>query len=124
MKEILAVFIGSGAGGVLRFGVGRLFNNGSAQSFPAGTLIINIVACFILGTLAGAFDQRLDVSPQTKALLTIGFCGGFSTFSAFSQESLMLFRSGQGVTAVSYILLSVLACLSASYLGMLLGAKL
>lgn len=86
--------------------------------FPVGTLVVNIAACLILGFLTGLADQRQMIGPQMRLFWTVGFCGGFSTFSAFSQESYRLMQSGMTTAMLLYILLSVLLCLAATFAGM------
>lgn len=105
----LAVFLGGGIGSLMRFGIGKIpFTN----QFPLNTLISNIVACFLLGTIV------YSVKPQGnwQLFLTVGICGGLSTFSTFSKETFDLFQSGNYAIALANILISVMACLSIFWL--------
>ncbi|PZR38798.1 MAG: fluoride efflux transporter CrcB [Azospira oryzae] len=119
MKAILLVFAGGGFGSILRYLLGRWI--GAWNQFPAGTLIINIVACLVLGVVVGLADQKQILSPATRLFLVVGFCGGFSTFSTFSYETLQLLQGGLSTQAMLYILLSIVLCLVATFGGLYLG---
>ncbi len=124
MKELLYVFIGGGLGSLVRFLLGKWVNSFHNSNFPFGTFIINIVACFVLGFFIGLVDQKQILSPAIRLFLVVGFCGGFSTFSAFSSETLMLIQQGQNSTMLLYVLLSVVVCLIATFGGLLIADKI
>lgn len=124
MKELLYVFIGGGLGSLVRFLFGKWVNSFHNSNFPFGTFIINIVACFVLGFIIGLADQKQILSPAIRLFLVVGFCGGFSTFSAFSSETLTLIQQGQNSTMLLYVLLSVVVCLIASFGGLLIAEKI
>lgn len=118
----MAVFIGSGLGGMMRFGLGRWVESWQQQVFPYGTFMVNLLACVISGFVIGLADQKQILSPAARQFLTVGFCGGFSTFSAFSAETLQLFQNGQVLLAVMYAVLSIVLGVGAIFAGMwLLG---
>lgn len=122
MKAFLAVSIGSGLGGMMRFGLGRWVESWQQQVFPYGTFMVNLLACVISGFVIGLADQKQILSPAARQFLTVGFCGGFSTFSAFSAETLQLFQNGQVLLAVMYAVLSIVLGVGAIFAGMwLLG---
>ncbi len=132
-RLILAVFLGSGTGGVLRYLVGLLFNRlsgasmqslGSLGPLPVATLAVNLAGCFLIG-LFYAFSVRYssECSETVRLMLTTGFCGGLTTFSTFSQESLTLIQSGHIAGALLYIGVSLIAGLAAVDLGTLLFAS-
>lgn len=123
MKEIAFVFLGSGLGGVVRYGLGRWVNTLHTLSFPLGTFTVNIIACFIIGFLTGLIDQRHILSESSRLLWVIGFCGGFSTFSAFSSETLTMFQQGHNANMILYILGSVILCVSATFMGLYVAEK-
>lgn len=100
VQTILAVAAGSAVGGTLRYGVALLLPT-SAGRWPWPTLLVNLFGCFLLGLLSGWFS-RYEPSPALRAFLTIGVCGGFTTFSSFINEDFQLFRSGQLLSAVAY----------------------
>ena len=110
---ILAVAAGGALGAVIRYLVaiasGRLFGT----DFPWGTLIINIAGSFLIGFLAGLFALRWDTSQAIRAFLTVGICGGFTTFSTFSLDAVYLIERGQTVTAGAYMIASVILSISA-----------
>jgi len=109
MIQILAVAAG-GALGVLTAGLG----------FPWGTMIVNVVGSFIMGLLVAFFTQNAEISQTTRLFLTVGILGGFTTFSAFSLDSVLLLQKGQTLAAVFYIVASVILSLAALAGGMML----
>lgn len=123
MKELIVIFIGSGFGGISRYGLSKLVNNFHTFSFPFGTFIVNLVACFILGITIGLVDQKNLLPPTSKLFLTVGFCGGFSTFSTFSNETLQLFQQGNFLTAFLYVFFSIFVCILSLFFGLLLVGR-
>ncbi|MGC4128546.1 MAG: fluoride efflux transporter CrcB [Bergeyella sp.] len=115
MREIIYVFLGGGAGSVLRFLVSnytqKLWN---INAFPMGTFVVNITGCFLIGILSAYF---LKIDNVLKFLLITGFCGGYTTFSAFSAENYSLWQNGNYTTLVLYILLSVFVGLALVFAG-------
>lgn len=115
MQNWIYVFLGGGLGSLFRYGIGLYFASVDTD-FPLGTFISNFIACLILGILIGI--QVKENLPTNYSLLFItGFCGGFSTFSTFSAESLNLFQNQQYALGLSYIGGSILLGLLAVYLG-------
>lgn len=116
------IIIGSGGflGSIGRFLLSRFVQINWPYYFPWGTLMVNVSGCLLIGILFGLSERSVALSGDWKAFLAIGFCGGFTTFSTFSQESLTLFRDSAYLLFFSYIGLSVVLCLSATLLGMLL----
>src|SRR5687767_3622462 len=93
IKSFLLVFAGGGAGSLLRYLVWK-YTTAPVQLIPFGTLFSNISSCLIAGFILGLGEQKIPLSPEVRLLLLTGFCGGFSTFSAFSAETLEILRSG------------------------------
>lgn len=118
LKTIVYICIGSGLGGVLRFLVSRwvqgLFD---ASAFPWGTFAVNVAGCFIIGLIYGAVDRGYELSPEMKAFLTVGLCGGFTTFSTFMHENYLLFNSSEFPTVVLYAGASFTVGLLMAYAG-------
>jgi CrcB protein len=121
MKNLLLVFLGGGLGSTVRFSLGRWVNALHNHHFPWGTLVVNVVACFILGFVIGLADHKQVISASSRLFWTVGFCGGFSTFSTFSNETLYLIQSGFTLSLVLYIGLSLLLCIAAIYGGLYIG---
>jgi fluoride exporter len=114
--NILLVFLGGGAGSIVRYLIG-LWIQPLAVKFPIATLVSNVLACLIIGMVTG-LSLKGGIDDQYKLLLATGFCGGFSTFSTFSNETIQLFQSGQMVYAFLNILIGVVVCLAAVVIGM------
>jgi len=105
------VFIGGGLGCVIRYLIGLLFLK-SDLSLPVATLISNVAACLIFVIVLAFINLKPDLAPFSRPLLLTGFCGGLSTFSAFSYESYLLFQRQMYFVGFANILLSCLLCVS------------
>ena len=117
---IAAVAIGGAIGSVARYLVGITSGRFFGLNFPWGTLIINIVGSFLIGVFVESFALRWDLSQFWRAFLTVGICGGFTTFSTFSLDAYLLMDRGQLSTAVAYMAASVVL----SILGLFAGLQL
>lgn len=106
IKTILAVGAGSFLGGAGRYLV-SLVMKGLNRGFPWATLAVNLVGCFLIGLLWGVFSKNGTEGGNWALFLTVGFCGGFTTFSTFSKEALMLLQSGNLWGFVGYVAVSV-----------------
>lgn len=116
IKNLLYIFLGGGAGSVLRFLISNYTQKTvNINNFPLGTFLVNVIGCFLIGWLTAYF---VKVDSYLKFLLVTGFCGGFTTFSAFSAENFSLWQSGNYGMLILYILLSVIVGFGAVYLGM------
>jgi fluoride exporter len=114
---LLWIALGGAAGSVLRYLVGGAAQRMSGAAFPAGTLIVNITGCFIIGALTQHY-MNVQTHPQMRALLVTGFCGGYTTFSAFSLETAGLFEGGEYQKAAAYVILSLTLSVIATFAGM------
>ena len=122
MTNYLAVFIGGGLGSILRYFISVLFIKHVSHSFPFGTFVVNLIGCLFIGfILALSFHKPNLCGSSFLLFLTVGFAGGFTTFSTFSYEAFALIKNAETPTAVLYIALSVLLGLIAVYIGTLLG---
>ena len=119
MKLIFAIGVGSFIGGVFRYLLSLWIQAKAISLFPFHTLSINIMGCFLIGIVLGVFDKG-QISYEWKMFLATGILGGFTTFSAFSSETFVLFREGHAGYALLYILASVLLGLLATYMAYLL----
>jgi CrcB protein len=115
----LLVFLGAGIGGVARYGIGRLITTPDA-AIPRATLLVNVTGSLLIGAFAAAAQAR-GLSAQTQAFLIVGICGGYTTFSAFSAETLSLVQAGHWGRAATYAIASVVLCVAATLVGMRLG---
>ena len=113
------VALGSTVGGCARYGLSLIINAHWRDAFPFSTFIINVLGSFIIGALAAWLSDAAPNSSEHdyKLLLMVGLCGGFTTFSSFSLETLNLLRSGQATTALGYITASVVVCVVATAIG-------
>lgn len=121
MSAWLLIFVGSGFGGITRYAVGKAVQAWWTNAFPLPTLLVNVLACVVLGFVAGKVQAKLAYHAEMQMLLMTGFCGGFSTFSTFSLETLKLLEAGQYVYVIGYTLSSVLLCLGAVWAGLRLS---
>jgi CrcB protein len=113
----LLIALGGAAGSLLRYLIGGAVQRMSAGGFPVGTMFVNVSGCFLIGILVRQF-LNMQVSPELRALLIVGFCGGFTTFSTFSADTLGLIEGGEYGRATGYVILSVALCLAATLAGM------
>jgi CrcB protein len=111
------IAVGSAIGGVSRYLVGGLSQRLIAGTFPIGTLLINVTGSFLLGLILRYGVETPTFTPEMRALLTVGFCGGYTTFSTFSYETVALAEDGQWARAAVYVALSVGLSLIATFLG-------
>lgn len=109
------VFVGGGLGSLCRFGLAQWLNR--SEAYPWGTFLANGLSCIILGVLV-ALVSKQSLSSEFRLLLITGFCGGFSTFSTFSNELLQMLRQANYLAAGSYLLGSITFGLFAIWLGM------
>lgn len=118
MNIVLAIFLGGGLGSVARYALGQWVLQLSPSRFPWGTLSANLLACATMGLVWLFFGKEFQRHPGWMAFAIIGFCGGFSTFSTFSFETLRLLRDGMILWAVLNVVVSVVACLLVLHLFM------
>jgi fluoride exporter len=123
MPLILAIALGSAVGGVTRYLAGIGIQKLAGGQFPLHTLLINITGSFLLGFLYRYGADTAAYSAEWRGLLMIGFCGGYTTFSAFSLETMALIQAGSSGKAVLYVLSSVVLSVGAAAAGMVLGKR-
>lgn len=119
-KALLIVGIGGGIGSSFRYLTSVLTQKYIQSLFPWATFLVNVIGCLLIGVLIGFFAKQQVENPALKLLFVTGFCGGFTTFSAFALENIKLFQSGNTLLALLYIVLSVLLGIFAVWGGMLL----
>ena len=117
LKNLLIVGLGGGVGSMLRYTVHKIFNVRGVAEFPASTLLVNISGCFLIGILWGLLSRSLTWSEEMKLLLMTGFCGGFTTFSAFTLEGMGLLKENKIALFFIYLTASVVGGLLATFIG-------
>ena len=117
MRVIWFVAIGGAVGTVARYVLGSLIQLRAGDSFPAGTLVVNISGSILLGFLLRYALETPAITPETRALLTTGLCGGYTTFSTFSYETAALIEDGDWTRAGLYVGLSLALPLLGTFVG-------
>lgn len=115
--KFLLVFLGSGIGGMLRYGISVILANNTTTKFPWATFIANCGAAFLVGIFFTIATQKEWIDKNYVLLLTVGLCGGLSTFSTFSHETVKLWQNGQYGIGILYIVLSLIGSLGLTFLG-------
>ncbi|HHS95408.1 MAG TPA: fluoride efflux transporter CrcB [Phaeodactylibacter sp.] len=115
MHQILYVFLGGGLGSLCRYGIGRLIPY--TGSFYYGTFAANVLSSLLLGIIAGLLMKE-SIGNHARLFFITGLCGGFSTFSTFSAETLQLIESGNYFAAANYIFWSIFICILCIFIGM------
>jgi len=117
IKTLMAIGCGSFLGGIARYLLSRGIHNSTISTFPLGTFWVNISGCFLIGLFYGLSERGSLSNAELRLFLTVGFCGGFTTFSTFSNENLALLRDGSFYYFTLYTGLSVFLGLAATYGG-------
>ncbi len=120
MLNLIWVALGAAAGGVTRYLVSGWVQQAAGASFPAGTLVVNVVGCLCIGIIAQLAESTGLISPSLRLLLITGFLGGFTTYSTFANEAFLLGQGGGETAAFFYVALHLLLGLAAVWLGRLL----
>lgn len=123
MLDALWIFVGSGLGGVARWGLSGVVANHVGQTFPWGTLVVNVSGSFLIGLFAALTgpEGRYLVPASFRQFFTLGLCGGYTTFSSFSLQTLNLAGEGEWLRAGGNVVLSMTFCLLGVWLGHVLG---
>ena len=124
MQQLLAIAGGGALGAVLRFVVSSSVYRLLGRDFPYGTLVVNALGSLLMGLLYVLLVERMAVSTEWRSALLVGLLGAFTTFSTFSFETLALFNAGAPIKALVNIMVSVMLCLLATWLGMTLGRQI
>ena len=124
MQQLLAIAGGGALGAIFRFGLSNSVHRLLGRDFPYGTLVVNTVGSLLMGLCFVLLVERMAVSAEWRSALLVGLLGAFTTFSTFSFETLALFNAGAPIKALVNIMMSVMLCLLATWLGMTLGRQL
>jgi len=117
MKQLLLVFLGGGLGSALRFGIGKYMNS-IENGIPYGTFAVNILGSLLIGIILGLAVKNSNISQNTLLFVATGFCGGFTTFSAFAYENHVFLKSGDLGSFALYTLGTFIIGFAAVFFGM------
>jgi len=117
------LMLAGGIGVLLRYLIGRTTTNLGWTALPFGTLFANLIGCFLIGFLSWFLAQKLHASEQVQVIVLAGFLGGFTTFSAFSLETVSMFNEGGNIRAIIYISVKVSLCILMTLLGLILAKQ-
>ena len=129
LMQYLVIGLGGALGSMLRFGLGSLIDTNVQKTghiFPWGTIVVNITGCFVIGFIytISSVEGRILLSTYTRSFIMIGILGGYTTFSSFSLQTLLLAQGGHWGSAAANVLLSVVLCLVGVWLGAALAGSL
>tara|TARA_B100001540_G_scaffold289628_1_gene285736 strand:- start:917 stop:1294 length:378 start_codon:yes stop_codon:yes gene_type:complete len=117
MNLFIAIFVGGGCGALSRYLIIDQINKLSSNSFPYGTILVNVLGAFLIGIIYYLLISKIIINEQLKLFITIGFLGGFTTFSSFNLDFFKLIESGSIFLAILYALASFLITIVAFYIG-------
>ncbi len=123
MEKYLLVAAGGMIGAVGRYGLSGWIGNATSGRFPYGTLVVNIIGCLIIGFFLTLGYERFAWSPELRVFVAVGILGGFTTFSTFSFETISLLREGTYYLALFNMLASLVGCLAATFVGVVLAKQ-
>jgi len=124
MSQVIAIAVGGAFGSVLRYGLSTWVHTLVGRGFPYGTLAVNVLGCLAMGILFVLLVERMGESAVWRAALLIGVLGGFTTFSTFSIETFNLIEQGAMAKAAGNMAASLVLCVGATWLGVILARQL
>jgi len=126
MLTLLLIALGSALGGMARYGMSQAISLSFGETFPWGTLLVNVLGSFIIGVFAALSgpDSRFLIAPEIRQFVMIGLCGGFTTFSSFSLQTFSLLQDNEWLFASLNIILSVMLCLMLTWVGFMTASYL
>jgi len=119
--KFVVVFVGGGIGAAMRYWMDGAVQRWTGSGLPYGTFVVNSLGCLIIGVLMTTLEERFLGNPALRIFLTIGFLGGFTTFSTFSYETVEMIRGAEYFYAAVNVSLTVISCLAATYVGTIIG---
>ena len=117
MEKVLFIGLGGFLGSIARYFLSTAVYRAAGESFPYGTLVVNILGCFVIGFLMTIFQERFVAQPNLRLFIVVGILGGFTTFSSFSFETFALIRAGNFIEAGANAVFSLVGCLVATWCG-------
>ncbi len=123
MQQVLAIAAGGAAGALFRYWLANGVYRFVGQDFPYGTLAVNVLGCLLMGILYVLLFERVTVGIEWRAFLLIGLLGAFTTFSTFSIETLNLIETGELFKAFMNVAISVVVCIAATWLGVVVARQ-
>lgn len=121
MLNYILVSTGAAIGGALRYGISSYIQKNISVIFPYGTLLVNVIGSFLIGIIMFYLNEKELIGNEFRLFLAVGLCGGFTTFSTFSYETLNLFRDSEYLLAFYNVILNVVLCFVAIYLAYLIS---
>ena len=118
--NIVLVGVGGMLGSILRFLAGQFVNPVRHSAFPYGTFAVNVIGSLLIGMVFGLSQRYEWMTPELRVFLAVGFCGGFTTFSAFAYENIVMLQEKDYFTFAIYSVLSFVVCLAATFIGLTL----
>jgi CrcB protein len=120
MRALLFVGIGGGLGSIFRYAISVFIGKHVPLAFPMGTLLVNLSGCFLIGVFYSMIARNAAFNPDWRLFLITGICGGYTTFSTFSYDGLILLKQGSSLSLMIYVLGSVVGGLLATFAGVAL----
>jgi len=120
MAQLLFIALGGALGAVARYSMSMALNGRFHDHFPYGTLLVNVLGSLLIGVMYVVITERLVLHPSWRDIFIVGFLGAFTTFSTFSLETVLLIENGHVATAMIYSLSSLLCCVAAAWIAIVL----
>ncbi len=121
LQRLLLLALAGGVGAMARYGLSGLVQRYSGTTFPWGTLVVNILGCFVFGVIWALAAERMAMSPEVRTIVLVGFLGSFTTFATFMSESYRLLADAQWLPAIGNLLITNITGLGVFILGLAVG---
>lgn len=121
MSNIILIIIAGGLGALARYGLSILVQSISSRPFPWGTMVVNVLGCFVFGVLWSFLEGRLSISAETRAIILVGFMGSFTTFSTYMFETSQLLKESQWLSVIGNVAGQNIVGIAVLFLGLAIG---